>query len=126
MVELLFGVFCLQKLSLSATIGKERKLFVLAKSKKKKKKKKEKKKIVSKQLPVLNAFTNTAQSAERYLQSILAKVDFWFVKGKQLVFHHWTSVITLWLEFWIRAQIKEMERIQKIYKDTEREKHNVK
>jgi hypothetical protein len=84
MVELLFGVFCLQKLSLSATIGKERKLFVLAKSKKKKekkkkrkkrkrKKKKEKKKIVSKQLPVVNAFTNTAQSAERYLQSIFSK-----------------------------------------------------
>jgi hypothetical protein len=44
MVELLFGVFCLQKLSLSATIGKERKLFVLAKSKKKKKKKKKKEK----------------------------------------------------------------------------------
>jgi hypothetical protein len=31
---------------------------------------------VSKQLPVVNSFTNTAQSAERYLQSILAKVDF--------------------------------------------------
>jgi hypothetical protein len=78
MVELLFGVFCLQKLSLSATIGKERKLFVLAKSKKKKKEKekRKKKKIVSKQLPVVNAFTNTAQSAEIYLQSILAKVDF--------------------------------------------------